>query len=206
MKETTWCLNNEVIFIPTRRILSRRDGSVEPIILNEPTAKILDILLTYNGITPQKELYELAWKNNGAKTTPNNLYQNISLLRRSLNSIFLRKGEYIITAPRRGFYISPKVNIEIIDDGYALPLPESRHLSANTGNDLRYTFLARVSGRLRRIFTNSITEHRSYLGGMLLIILVMFILILYYVITPGSLVNPPPKKTDSFCDGEKVLN
>jgi DNA-binding winged-HTH domains len=114
MSKYYFCLNNEVTFSPTERLLSRCDMSIKPEILNAPSSKILEILLTNTDITPHKTLYENAWEDKGTKTTPNNLYQNISLLRRALNAIFINDDEHISTIPRKGFYFNPDISIEFI--------------------------------------------------------------------------------------------
>lgn len=112
MMENIFDLNKEVKFIFHQRILCRHDNSVEPVVFNAPSAKILLMLLTREGIITQKELYEFGWCDNGINTTPNNLYQNISLVRRGLKKIFKRDDDYIVTVPRQGFYFNPKITVE----------------------------------------------------------------------------------------------
>lgn len=206
MKETGYCLNNEVIFMPAQRVLFRRDGKTNPVILNHPTSEILKILLTNNGITPQKKLYESAWKNNGAKTTPNNLYQNFSLLRRSLNNIFLRKVDYIITVPRKGFCISPDMSITIIHDEYDRPLACTHRLSSpqvKAAGGLPYPVLSKKMRWLRNVITGSINKHRKYSRSLFLIIFSILMLHLYHVIASTIWENPVSHYPASFCDKEK---
>ncbi|WP_166865746.1 hypothetical protein [Enterobacter sp. Cy-643] len=131
MKKWIFLINEKVVFSPCDRTLSRVDGSIPPIVLNTPSAIILEVLLTSKETTPQKKLYESAWRDNGAKTTPNNLYQNISLLRRGLNEIFAEVDEYILTVPRKGFHINPTLTVNAVesddDPAYGIDVPAIPH-------------------------------------------------------------------------------
>ncbi|MQK22569.1 transcriptional regulator, partial [Escherichia coli] len=63
-------------------------------------------------IVTQAELLQNAWGERGMSVTPNTLYQNISLLRKSLNR-FNVNGTLIQTIPKRGFMIADEANIRI---------------------------------------------------------------------------------------------
>lgn len=69
------------------------------------------LLLMKRTLTTPQELYGYAWDDNGASTTPNNLYQNISLIRKALSNTLGGQDDYIVTVPRKGFYINPELSV-----------------------------------------------------------------------------------------------
>lgn len=110
MKNVVYLLNEGVIFIPGACTLHAQD---KKIVLNSPSARCLHLLLMKGALTPQHELYAFGW-NNPSEITPNNLYQNISLIRRSLTGIFKKQGKYIVTVTRKGFCVGPDLIYEQI--------------------------------------------------------------------------------------------
>ncbi|WP_054178577.1 winged helix-turn-helix domain-containing protein [Trabulsiella odontotermitis] len=74
--------------------------------LTYPAARCLEIMLEQHGkIVSHAELYQKVWEERGANTTPNTLYQNISLIRRALKEMIPDGDKLINTIPRRGFRI-----------------------------------------------------------------------------------------------------
>ncbi|KFC09476.1 putative sensory transducer [Trabulsiella guamensis ATCC 49490] len=74
--------------------------------LTYPAAKCLEIILDQQGkIVSHAELYQKVWEERGANTSPNTLYQNISLIRRALKEMVPDGDKLINTIPRRGFRI-----------------------------------------------------------------------------------------------------
>ncbi|MFW0765591.1 winged helix-turn-helix domain-containing protein [Trabulsiella odontotermitis] len=105
--------------------------------LTYPAARCLELMLEQHGkIVTHAELYQKVWEERGANTTPNTLYQNISLIRRALKEMIPDGDKLINTIPRRGFRIHfdavvNKVNIsdvqpvvaDIIIRGQDIQLP-----------------------------------------------------------------------------------
>lgn len=110
----SYLLDNRVRFIPSTSSLYRveAEGQINVVNLNGPAGRCLHLLLSNKTLTSQQELYAFAWDDQGAQITPNNLYQNMSLIRKALANIFDSDGEYIITVPRQGFYINPTITIQ----------------------------------------------------------------------------------------------
>ncbi|HAT1615209.1 TPA: transcriptional regulator [Raoultella ornithinolytica] len=87
--------------------------SNERMALAIPASLCFDLLIKNQGrIVTQAELLQNAWGERGMSVTPNTLYQNISLLRKSLNR-FNVNGTLIQTIPKRGFMIANEANIRI---------------------------------------------------------------------------------------------
>ncbi|HEP0608298.1 TPA: winged helix-turn-helix domain-containing protein [Raoultella ornithinolytica] len=87
--------------------------SNERMALAIPASLCFDLLIRNQGrIVTQAELLQNAWGERGMSVTPNTLYQNISLLRKSLNR-FNVNGTLIQTIPKRGFMIADEANIRI---------------------------------------------------------------------------------------------
>jgi len=70
------------------------------------------LLLKSKGLVLHDEFYRFAWEDNNGDVTLNNLYQNISLLRKSLMKVSGHAHEWIITVPRKGFKINNSLVIE----------------------------------------------------------------------------------------------
>lgn len=108
-----YMINDEIIFNPERRVLYRADDETNVENLNTPTTKCFLLLISRNGIVDQATIYSYVWGENESMITPNNLYQNISLIRRALSK--LSPGLNLIkTIPRIGFSIDTEIKIEKI--------------------------------------------------------------------------------------------
>lgn len=109
-------LNDNVFFDPNKSELMRcSDGKIiNKISLNTPTSKCLHILILKRNVVTQREFYNYVWGEHGIETTQNTLYQNISLLRKKLSTIFEDDHDYIITVPRKGFCLSSEI-IEVTE-------------------------------------------------------------------------------------------
>lgn len=109
----SYMINDEIIFNPEKRVLYRVDDETNVETLNTPTTKCFLLLISRNGIVDQATIYSYVWGENESMITPNNLYQNISLIRRALSK--LSPGLNLIkTIPRIGFSIDTDVNVEKI--------------------------------------------------------------------------------------------
>ena len=88
--------------------------------LTYPAARCLELILEQQGkIVSHAELYQKVWEERGVNTTPNTLYQNISLIRRALKEMIPDGDKLINTIPRRGFRVHfdvvvKKVNVSDI--------------------------------------------------------------------------------------------
>ncbi|WNJ78500.1 winged helix-turn-helix domain-containing protein [Cedecea neteri] len=108
-----YMINDEIIFNPEKRVLFRVDDETNVETLNTPTTKCFLLLISRNGIVDQATIYSYVWGENESMITPNNLYQNISLIRRALSK--LSPGLNLIkTIPRIGFSIDTEIKIEKI--------------------------------------------------------------------------------------------
>ncbi len=108
-----YMINDEIIFNPDKRVLYRVDDEANVETLNTPTTKCFLLLISRNGIVDQATIYSYVWGENESMITPNNLYQNISLIRRALTK--LSPGLNLIkTIPRIGFSIDTEIKVEKI--------------------------------------------------------------------------------------------
>ncbi|WP_336982203.1 MULTISPECIES: winged helix-turn-helix domain-containing protein [unclassified Cedecea] len=108
-----YMINDEIIFNPDKRVLYRVDDEANVETLNTPTTKCFLLLISRNGIVDQATIYSYVWGENESMITPNNLYQNISLIRRALSK--LSPGLNLIkTIPRIGFSIDTEIKVEKI--------------------------------------------------------------------------------------------
>lgn len=104
-------INNEVIFDVNMSELQPLGDNGECVTLNAPTARCLQILLENNGrVISREEFLEAVWKNRGIIVSQNTFYQNISLLRKSLNKAGLSQ-DIVVTVRQRGFVLASGVHI-----------------------------------------------------------------------------------------------
>lgn len=146
-----YMINNEIIFNPDKRLLYRVGDENNTETLNSPTAKCFLLLISRNGIVDQATIYSYVWGENESLITPNNLYQNISLIRRALSK--LSPGLSLIkTIPRIGFSIDTAVIIEkIASDEECYPVcvedvyePEIKSVQELDGNEKQSGFLTKA--------------------------------------------------------------
>ncbi|RLM05647.1 hypothetical protein BIY27_20725 [Gibbsiella quercinecans] len=105
-------INDNVIFIPNENRILSKDNHRKKIVLTTPASRCLQLLLEKQALVSQKELYEFAWGMKSQEVTPNNLYQNISILRKAFNAVSEDGKNLIITVPRKGFYFDKTAKIE----------------------------------------------------------------------------------------------
>lgn len=138
-----YIFNRSVIFSPNENVIYRISNKNMSIKLNSPSSKCLLLLLRNNGMTKACDLYNFAWDNSSV-VTPNNLYQNIFLIRRALQKILDCNTSYIISKPRHGFYICPSLNFEIYDDN------EHYYVEKMGGEDIKNSLLRKLFRFLKR--------------------------------------------------------
>ncbi|XKD91929.1 transcriptional regulator [Morganella morganii] len=158
-------INNCIIYFPDKNLLQNLLFTNKKVILNEPSARCLDILLmSSSDIVTHQELYTCGWGNTSVEPTPNTLYQNILLIRKALREISDDNLDYIITTPRKGFYFNKNIPVEVvINDNVYLVQDESRadtHLENNrpasknkvNNNKRKYSFIIYISFWLSVLF------------------------------------------------------
>lgn len=113
-------INGEVIFdINSNELYSRTDRR-EIVSLNAPTARCLKLLLESKGkIISRDEFLSEVWNARGIVVSQNTFYQNISLLRKSLEKAGLAK-DIIITVRHRGFALASDTDITECPDQEAV--------------------------------------------------------------------------------------
>lgn len=118
-------INKEIIFDANANELQSLKDESETISLNAPTARCLQLLLESKGeIISREQFLAEVWNARGVVVSQNTFYQNISLLRKSLEQAGLSKN-IIITIRQRGFVlasdieVSPCLNVtESLDNKY----------------------------------------------------------------------------------------
>lgn len=117
-----YIINDRVIFDPEERSLlltGEHIGSTSKLILHTPTSQCLALLIERHGdVLSQDELLELIWRKKGVVVSSSTVYQNISLLRRSLNQLGLY-DDVIITVPRQGVTLSRHIKITLLAEQHA---------------------------------------------------------------------------------------
>lgn len=105
----SYLLNDSVEFRPDENLLINKHNAQQQVSLSASSARCLLLLIKKRDIVTQNELFEYAWGNNAASATPNNLYQNISLLRKALKGLTTHNNNWIVTLPRKGFRLDESV-------------------------------------------------------------------------------------------------
>ncbi|WP_241590887.1 winged helix-turn-helix domain-containing protein [Rosenbergiella epipactidis] len=101
-------LNNIINFEPEKKCIYSSESHVQ---ISTPASYCFQLLIEKQGeLVSHDELYQYAWRQFGMEATANTLYQNISIIRRSLDACGLHQ-DIIRTMPRRGFILSPAVEI-----------------------------------------------------------------------------------------------
>lgn len=109
-------IDKTVVYEPLTHSLYIIGNKSTQIVLAIPASLCFFVLLDNHGkIVTHNGLLSSVWQSRGMEVSPNTVYQNISILRKSLVSLGLT-GEIITTVPKRGFVISENILIENIDD------------------------------------------------------------------------------------------
>jgi DNA-binding winged helix-turn-helix (wHTH) protein len=112
-------LNDDVVFDAQANTLTVISDKQRVIKLNHPVSRCLQILLDrFPATVPQGDFFSFIWGGDASKIPTNALYQNISLLRRSLKNASDGLSEIVITVPRIGFRLSSELKIrsQVISD------------------------------------------------------------------------------------------
>lgn len=104
-------IDREVIFDADANELHSLNDETVTISLNAPTARCLKMLLESKGkVISREEFLTEVWNARGIVVSQNTFYQNISLLRKSLEQAGLSK-EVIVTVRQRGFVLASDIEI-----------------------------------------------------------------------------------------------
>ncbi|MEQ4531278.1 MAG: winged helix-turn-helix domain-containing protein [Mixta sp.] len=128
-----YCINNDVIFDPLNHTLtSSKFHPKKDTKLNQPTSRCLTLLIERRGsVITQEDFMNEVWRKYGMEVTVNTLYQNISILRRTLKRVGIDEN-IIITVPKKGITFSAQV--EVLDEktaaaSFSDPHPSQSHRS-----------------------------------------------------------------------------
>lgn len=119
-----YLINKNIEFHPELYQLINRERDGQQFSLPVSASRCLLALLMNKRPVSHQELYEFAWGDQHEEITPNNLYQNISILRRTLKNIDDSASNWINTIPKKGFVFN--VNIPTEEIKFTSPLEEAR--------------------------------------------------------------------------------
>jgi DNA-binding winged helix-turn-helix (wHTH) protein len=109
-------LEGKVVYEPETHSLYRMEDKENQVTLAIPASLCLFALLQNKGnLVSHHDLLTFAWVSRGMNVSPNTVYQNMSLLRKSLESLGL-PGNMIKTVPKRGFVIPESFPVEFTDE------------------------------------------------------------------------------------------
>ena len=105
----SYLINDEIVFKVSLNELHPLTDKGERVILNAPTARCLQLLLeNQEQVISRDEFLEAVWRTRGVVVSQNTFYQNISLLRKSLQRAGLTL-DIIVTVRRKGFILAQNV-------------------------------------------------------------------------------------------------
>lgn len=108
--DTIYIIDSKLTYKPAEHTLYLNDTN-ESLALAVSASLCLYLLLENQGNTVSRNvLLESVWGSRGMNVTPNTLYQNISLLRKSFTRLGVN-SPLIETVPRRGFTFSKKASV-----------------------------------------------------------------------------------------------
>lgn len=110
---TQYLINKIVEFQPSKSLLLCHTEPVRSVVLPLPSSRCFTLLLERGDLVTHKEFYPYVWGEDSEQIMPNNLYQNISLLRKALRSITPDGYAWVVTVPRKGFKLAPFVEVEV---------------------------------------------------------------------------------------------
>lgn len=121
-----YLLDTTIVFYPDIcefRDYPRQEKSIQ---LNQPASRCMELMIEKAPkLVPQKDFYEYVWGESASTVQLNTLYQNISLLRKSLKSFGNDYADMVLTVPRKGFKFNEKFSIKPLDDENDKPVAEA---------------------------------------------------------------------------------
>ncbi|MEN4978182.1 winged helix-turn-helix domain-containing protein [Erwinia billingiae] len=107
-------LEDNVVYSPITHSLYKSGDSENQVALAIPASLCLLSLLQHKGeIVSHSDLLSFAWESRGMMVSPNTVYQNMSILRKALESMGV-SNEMIRTVPKRGFMIPAGFPVEFV--------------------------------------------------------------------------------------------
>lgn len=149
-------LEQKVVYDPSTHSLYKINDINNQVALAIPASRCFFSLLEHQGkVVSHADLLQFVWGSRGMMVSPNTLYQNMSILRKTLGSLEI-SDEIIKTVPKRGFIIPSgfpvqfdfqpdndthcrSVNMSEYDDSAADEAPVNDELKASS-NSHRYFF------------------------------------------------------------------
>jgi DNA-binding winged helix-turn-helix (wHTH) protein len=121
-----YLINKNIEFHPERYQLINREKGGQSISLPVSASRCLLALLANKRVVTHQELFEFVWGEHHREVTPNNLYQNISILRKTLKIVDQNTSDWINTVPKKGFTFNVNIPLEEITghDSQTQPPPE----------------------------------------------------------------------------------
>ncbi|QIU88428.1 winged helix-turn-helix domain-containing protein [Yokenella regensburgei] len=110
----TYLINNEVEFRTSNHTLINKNTPEQLTTLPVPASRCFMLLLENKDVVLHADFYKYVWGENAGEITPNNLYQNISLLRKALRNTIKNGNNWIITIPRKGFRIESELLVNTL--------------------------------------------------------------------------------------------
>lgn len=150
-----YLLNQLVQFRPDECLLLSMENEQLSIRLPLSASRCLKLFIESRTMVSQEKLFDYAWGADAKTITPNNLYQNISILRKAFKKLTNDENNWIITAPRQGFRLNEEVEIEV------LAVPEFPEQISTTDEPAptsirRFAFMPVYTGRNRRLMVGGI--------------------------------------------------
>ncbi len=101
-------LNKYLVFEPEKKTISHKGRKTS---IGASASMSLELLIENVGeLVTHQQFYDYVWRRFGTEPASTSIYQNISMLRRSLIKIGYEE-DIIRTMPRKGFLLSPKTTI-----------------------------------------------------------------------------------------------
>lgn len=117
-----YLLDSSIVFFPDTYEFRDYSSLDKVNQLNQPASRCLELLIERApDLVVQRDFYEFVWGEAASTVQLNTLYQNISLLRRSLKSYGYNYADMVLTVPRKGFKFNEKFSIQQLkEDGEEL--------------------------------------------------------------------------------------
>ncbi|HIF2548605.1 TPA: winged helix-turn-helix domain-containing protein [Salmonella enterica] len=113
---TNFIINGQIIFSAETNRLFPVEQPEAFIVLPNSASRCLSVLINHHGdVVTMAEFHKQAWGRNNVIVSDQSIYQNISLLRKSLTEAGAAKG-IIETQTRRGWMIPEKITVEKVDE------------------------------------------------------------------------------------------
>ncbi|AKC60548.1 winged helix-turn-helix domain-containing protein [Blochmannia endosymbiont of Camponotus (Colobopsis) obliquus] len=170
-----YIIHSTVTFDTTKYLLTSIHDINTATKLSNSAGKILEELIKYRETrepVTRQHLFTIVWKNHGLEASNGNLNQQISLIRKSLNSLGLNSSA-IITIPKRGFKLNDQLTIKIIKENFSQSncinkinnlYTQSKLLSLKTNfskQNIKYTLTLLLTAIILTMALSSYLHHKD---------------------------------------------